>query len=108
MASTALESTRLYRFEPSLPGPAGGVIGYVLGPWSAKWLGFAGSGVFWIAALVLGTSLALRFSWVQAADTLGAWIEGLRERRRSRKEQAEDIRLGEQALREREGEAKPL
>ena len=31
-ASTALEWTRLYRFEAALPGHAGGVLGYVLGP----------------------------------------------------------------------------
>ncbi|HXS29438.1 MAG TPA: DNA translocase FtsK 4TM domain-containing protein, partial [Steroidobacteraceae bacterium] len=48
-ASAALESTRLYRFEALLPGHAGGVLGYTLGPPSVKWLGFAGSGVLWIA-----------------------------------------------------------
>ena len=42
-----------------------------------RWLGFAGSGVLWIAALVLGASLALRFSWARVADGLGQWIEGL-------------------------------
>jgi S-DNA-T family DNA segregation ATPase FtsK/SpoIIIE len=101
-ASAALESTRLYRFESWLPGHAGGVLGYVLGPLSVKWLGFAGSGVLWIAALVLGLSLALAFSWVQVADALGGWIEAIGERRQERIERAEDKRLGEKALRERE------
>jgi S-DNA-T family DNA segregation ATPase FtsK/SpoIIIE len=31
-ASCALEWTRLYRWEPALPGHAGGVLGYTLGP----------------------------------------------------------------------------
>ncbi|NWG74256.1 MAG: DNA translocase FtsK 4TM domain-containing protein, partial [Rubrivivax sp.] len=101
-ASCALEWTRLYRWEGSLPGHAGGVLGYVLGPLSMTWLGFVGSGVTWIAALVLGTALALQFSWLRLADALGAWVESWRERREERRERAEDIRLGEVALRERE------
>ena len=59
IASTALEWTRLYRLEGLLPGHAGGVLGFTLGPFSMRWLGFAGSGVTWIAVLVLGMSLAL-------------------------------------------------
>lgn len=101
-ASTALEWTRLYRFEHLLPGHAGGVLGYALGPLSSRWLGFLGSGAFWIVALVVGMSLALRFSWVNVADRLGTWVDSLRERRQERIERAEDIRLGEQAKAERE------
>ena len=101
-ASTALESTRLYRFEALLPGHAGGVLGYSVGPLSVKWLGFAGSGVLWIAALVAGMALALRFSWLRLAEAVGERIDTLRERRDERRERAEDVRLGQEALRERE------
>jgi S-DNA-T family DNA segregation ATPase FtsK/SpoIIIE len=101
-ASCALEFTRLYQFEPRLPGYAGGIVGYVLGPSSMRLLGFAGSGVLWIASLVVGLSLALEFSWLQLAEALGSRLESLRERRQERIERAEDIRLGAQALRERE------
>ena len=101
-ASTALEATRLYRFESMLPGHAGGVLGHVLGPLSVKWLGFAGSGVSWIAALVMGMSLALGFSWLRVAEAIGRRIDSLKARREERREHAEDLRLGEQALRERE------
>jgi S-DNA-T family DNA segregation ATPase FtsK/SpoIIIE len=102
-ASTALESTRLYQWESLVAGGrAGGVLGYLLGPASAAWLGFAGSGVFWIAAGVVGVSLAFGFSWLRLAEQVGAWIDGLRERRTERAERAEDQRLGEAALRERE------
>jgi S-DNA-T family DNA segregation ATPase FtsK/SpoIIIE len=101
-ASCALEWTRLYRFETALPGHAGGVLGWWLGPLSMQWLGFAGSGVLWIAALLAGTSLALRFSWLAVAESLGAWVDRLRERRAETRERAEDLRLGELAARERE------
>ena len=102
-ASCALEWTRLYRFDGQLPGgQAGGVLGALLGPFSMRWLGFAGSGVAWIAALVLGASLALRFSWLGVADRIGSWVDAWRERRQEAQERAEDIRLGQAALRERE------
>jgi S-DNA-T family DNA segregation ATPase FtsK/SpoIIIE len=102
-ASAALEWTRLYQWEPRLPGGhAGGVLGYLLGPLSMKLLGFAGSGVLWIAALVAGLAMAFRFSWLRWAEAIGAWVESLWERRVERIERAEDLRLGEQALRERE------
>ena len=101
-ASSALEWTRLYRWEPLLPGHAGGVLGYTLGPLSMRWLGFAGSGVLWIALLVTGVSLALRFSWLQVADAIGQQFDRLRASRQGRKDAEEDRRLGEAAARERE------
>jgi S-DNA-T family DNA segregation ATPase FtsK/SpoIIIE len=100
--SCALEATRLYRFEGFLPGHAGGVLGYALGPLSVKWLGFAGSGVFWIAALVAGIAMALHFNWLHLAERVGAWFDNFRQRREAQRELAEDERLGRAALRERE------
>ncbi len=102
-ASSALEWTRLYRYDGLLPGgQAGGVLGAVLGPLSMKWLGFAGSGVAWIAALVLGASMALRFSWIALADRIGAAFDALRERRQEALERAEDLRIGRAAQVERD------
>ena len=102
-ASASLEWTRLYQWEARVAGGhAGGVLGYTMGMASMKLLGFAGSGVLWIAALVAGVSMALRFSWLRLAELIGAWVESLRERRVERIERAEDARVGEQALRERE------
>jgi S-DNA-T family DNA segregation ATPase FtsK/SpoIIIE len=105
-ASTALEWTRLYTWEARVPGGhSGGVLGYFLGPPSMSHLGFLGSGVLWIALLVLGMSGALRFSWVDLADGIGGWIDGRREHRAVARERAEDERIGEIALREREQQA---
>jgi DNA segregation ATPase FtsK/SpoIIIE, S-DNA-T family len=101
-ASASLEWTRLYRWEALLPGHAGGVLGYGLGQLSMAALGFAGSGVLWIALLVVGVSLALRFSWLRVADGLGTWVDRLREKRQDQRERAEDKRIGEMAARERE------
>ncbi len=102
-ASSALEWTRVYQWEGHVAGGhAGGVLGAVLGELSMRGLGFVGSGVFWIAALVAGSSMAFRFSWLRVAERIGAGLDSLRERRVERIERAEDQRLGEQALRERE------
>ncbi len=100
-ASCALEWTRLYPFEPHLPGAAGGLLGAWLGPLSMKWLGFVGSGVFWIALLVLGTGMALRFSWIGLAERLGGAFDAWRDRRSARLERDMDARLGEEAARAR-------
>ncbi|WP_088284458.1 DNA translocase FtsK [Ideonella sp. A 288] len=102
-ASCALEWTRLYRFDAGLPGgQAGGVLGQLVGQASMAWLGFAGSGVLWIAAGVAGLSLAFGFSWARVAERLGAWLESLGTRRSMALERQEDKRIGEEAARERE------
>jgi len=101
-ASCSLEWSRLYRFELGVAGAhAGGVLGAALGPVSMRALGFMGSGLVWISALVLGLAWAFRFSWVELAEHIGGWVEGLREKRQERIERAEDERIGERALRER-------
>lgn len=102
-SSTSLEWTRMYQWEARLPGGhSGGVLGYLLGKPSMDLLGFVGSAVLWIAGLVAGVAMAFRFSWLRVAEGIGAWVDSLRERRVERIERAEDIRIGEQALRERE------
>ena len=73
-ASCALEWSRLYAVEPRLPGHAGGIVGYALGPLGMKGLGFAGSGVVWIVLLMTGLAWAFRFSWGQVAESIGERI----------------------------------
>ena len=101
-ASCTLEWARLYRLEPRLPGHAGGVLGYLVGPFAVKWLGFTGAGLVSIALGVIGSALVFRFSWSHVAEHLGGWVYSLVESRRDRREVAEDIAIGRQAARERE------
>ena len=102
-ASTALEWSRIYRFESTfLPGHAGGALGYLVGPASTYWLGFLGSGLVAIAMGVLGSALVFRFSWGHVAERIGGWLYSLIESRRSRREVAQDFALGQQAARDRD------
>ena len=101
-ASTALEWSRLYRFEAFLPGHAGGVLGYITGPASVKWLGFTGSGLLAIVLAVLGAALVFRFSWGHVAEFVGGRIDALVQSRLAKREVAKDVAVGRKAARERE------
>lgn len=101
LASTSLEWTRLYSLELRLPGHSGGAIGYWVGPIAMKWLGFAGSGLVAIAMGVIGAALVFGFSWMRVAEGLGGWLDGLVESQRERRELAQDLELGQRAMRER-------
>jgi S-DNA-T family DNA segregation ATPase FtsK/SpoIIIE len=101
-ASTALEWTRLYRLEGSLPDHAGGVLGYLAGPFAMKWLGFNGSALVCIALGVIGAAMVFRFSWSRVAEHVGERIYSLIESRREKREIAQDLAFGQQAARERE------
>ncbi|RYF31232.1 MAG: DNA translocase FtsK [Comamonadaceae bacterium] len=102
LVSTALEWSRLYRFESLLPGHAGGIFGYLAGGFAVKWLGFAGSGLVLIALGVIAVSLVFGFSWAHTAQRIGERLSGLVESRREKREIAEDLAFGKQAARERE------
>ncbi|MBP8088211.1 MAG: DNA translocase FtsK 4TM domain-containing protein, partial [Polaromonas sp.] len=81
---------------------AGGLLGFLAGPASVKWLGFTGSGLVWIAAGVFSVSVVFGFSWPQTAQRIGAWIDEFIESRREKRELAEDLAVGRASARERE------
>ena len=101
-ASSALEWSRLYRLAPALSGHVGGVLGYLMGPFGMKWLGFTGSGLVWIALGVIGVSAVFRFSWSHVAERLGAWAYAMVEMRREKRVVAEDLAVGKVAAKKRE------
>jgi S-DNA-T family DNA segregation ATPase FtsK/SpoIIIE len=102
LASTGLEWSRLYRYEPRLPDHAGGALGFLVGPLGVKWLGFTGSGLVFIAIMVLAAAVVFRFSWSHVAERIGARIDAFIEARREKREMKEDLALGQRAARERE------
>ena len=100
-ASTTLEWSRLYRLESLLPGHAGGMLGYTVGPVSVKWLGFTGSGLLSIVLAVMGAAWVFRFSWGHVAEFLGGHIDTQVRTRLARREVAKDVAVGRKAARER-------
>ncbi|MBC7392069.1 S-DNA-T family DNA segregation ATPase FtsK/SpoIIIE [Variovorax sp. GrIS 2.14] len=100
-ASAMLEWSRLYRLEFRLPGHGGGILGYLVGPGSVKWMGFTGSALIAIACGVIGSALVFRFSWSLIAERIGSRVYSLFESRREKREIAADIALGKKAVRER-------
>ncbi len=101
-ASTSLEWARLYSLQARLPDQSGGALGYLFGPLSVKWLGFAGSGLVSIALGVIGSALVFGFSWMHVAERIGAWLDAKVQSRKQQRESAQDRVLGQQAMRERE------
>jgi S-DNA-T family DNA segregation ATPase FtsK/SpoIIIE len=102
LASTAVEWARFYSLEPHLPGHAGGVLGYLVGPFAMHWLGVTGSALLAIGLWVLAMALVFRFSWGHVAERIGAGVQDFIESRRLRREMAQDLALGQRAARERE------
>jgi S-DNA-T family DNA segregation ATPase FtsK/SpoIIIE len=101
-SSCTLEWTRLYRWEIHLPGDSGGALGYLAGGAAMVWLGPTGSALAGIVGLLLGVAMVFRFSWSSLAESLGARIDALIQRRHVQREIETDLALGQQALRERE------
>ncbi|MFN7640980.1 MAG: DNA translocase FtsK 4TM domain-containing protein, partial [bacterium] len=102
LASTAIEWSRFHRLEAYLPGHAGGVLGYWIGPLAVQWLGATGSALLAIGLWVLAVALVFRFSWGQVAERIGAWVQDFIDARRARREMAQDLALGQRAARERQ------
>jgi hypothetical protein len=85
-----------------LPGHAGGVLGYIVGPASVKWLGFTGSG---LVGIVLSWCWGLPWCSVFPGGMWPrCWVPALMpwcESRLARREVAKDVAVGRKAARER-------
>ena len=101
-ASCALEWARLTRWDLALPGTSGGALGYAVGHFTLKWLGFNGSTLIEVVAVALGMGWTFGFSWGQVCENLGAKLDSLMQSRQVKREMEEDLAMGQQALRERE------
>jgi DNA segregation ATPase FtsK/SpoIIIE, S-DNA-T family len=58
--------------------------------------------VLCIVMFVLGLAMAMRFSWANVAETIGRGWDSMLHKQQARRDRAEDVRLGEASLRERE------
>jgi len=101
VTSTVLEWSRLHRWDAWLPGESGGLLGSLLGPPAQLWLGQTGSALLAICLLLVAMAGVFRFSWAEAAEGLGRWIDDAVQGWRLRREAKEDLRIGRQALRQR-------
>lgn len=103
LSSSGLEWSRMYRFEDQLPGHhAGGVIGFLVGQFGTHWFGFNGSCLIFIAFMLVSVSWVFKFSWIQTAEGIGAFIEHFIELRREKRARDEDIAFGLAAAKERD------
>ena len=102
LSSSAIEALRFHSIGVTLPFKPGGVLGVLIGDALHASVGFTGSTLALLTALLVGLSLLTGVSWVTAIEALGTWIElGCRNLMAWRERRA-DARLGEVAAVERE------
>jgi DNA segregation ATPase FtsK/SpoIIIE, S-DNA-T family len=102
VGAVGLEALRLYALRVALPGAPGGVVGVAVAQFVQAGLGFTGTTLVFLAAIAIGLSLFLDFSWLAVAERLGGFIEGIARRAERRREEAEDRAIGEAAVKVRE------
>lgn len=107
LSASALEWSRAYYWDATLPDRSGGALGYTLGLWGETYLGFNAMAVLLAPLFLYSLSLALGFSWDRLAQVLGQYAENLFSLFAKKREYAEDVRIGAQAQREREEEPPP-
>ncbi|MCX9157184.1 DNA translocase FtsK 4TM domain-containing protein [Niveibacterium sp. 24ML] len=106
LTSAALEAVRFYGHSAMLPGEPGGVIGIELGRVVTNYLGFTGGTLFLIAMWATGASLFFGFSWMDALERLGFWVESLAATASARLQAWQDRRAGQQVAVKREEKVK--
>jgi len=75
LASSALESIRLYTLKVPLPFAPGGMLGAVLGESLARVFGFTGATLLLLTLIAAAFSVFSGLSWLRFVDRLGELIE---------------------------------
>ena len=101
LASSALESIRMYTFKAILPMAPGGMFGAVLGEASARIFGFTGATLLLLTLSAAGFSLFSGLSWLRFVDWLGDRIEAVFHWMVLTWQIWQDKRIGAQATQER-------
>lgn len=104
LSSAALEFTRMGWDQAHLPGASGGLLGSLVGRGVDLVLGDTGGTLVLLAIFLFSLSWVGHFSWVDAAERVGGWIEALWTWQRERRDRADDELAGQQALQARERE----
>jgi len=102
LASSTLESVRLYSLKGDLPNGAGGVVGGLLAGMVETAFGFAGSTVLLLAICAAALSIFSGLSWIKLAEKIGAGVEWLFLTSRAKIEARRDREVGDLAVVERE------
>ena len=102
LASAALEALRLQSLRAELPLAPGGMLGGVLGAWTAGLAGHTGATLLLLAIAAAGLSLFTGVSWIALAEHTGAALEALYGLVAGTWERRRDRRLGELARGERD------
>jgi S-DNA-T family DNA segregation ATPase FtsK/SpoIIIE len=102
VASAAIEAIRLWRLPVTLPGTPGGAIGDLAGSALVSSIGFNGATLALLAAFAVGFSLFTGLSWLRLMERIGERLDALVASMKSRHDEREDRRIGEEARLARE------
>ena len=102
LSSAAIEAIRLWRMPLQLPGAPGGAIGDSIGSALTQAIGFNGATLGLLAAFAVGFSLFTGVSWLRLMERIGERVDALLAWVRTKREEREDRRIGEQAKLERD------
>ncbi len=102
LASSALESIRLYTLKASLPQGPGGMFGQVLGEALAHVFGFTGATLLLLTLIATSFSVFSGLSWLRFVDSLGGFLESSFLWASQTWQTRRDRRIGAQATNERE------
>jgi S-DNA-T family DNA segregation ATPase FtsK/SpoIIIE len=101
LASSALESIRLYTLKVPLPLAPGGMLGAVLGGSLSRVFGFTGATLLLLTLIAAGFSVFSGLSWLRFVDRLGELLENTFLWIRLVWQTRQDRRIGMQAVNER-------
>ena len=101
LASSALETLRLYTLKVELPLASGGMFGTLVGDALMQLLGFTGATLLLLTLIAAGFSVFSGLSWLRFIDWLGALLEDAYQWVRQTWQIWQDRRIGVQAMSER-------
>ena len=102
LASSALESIRMYTLKIELPMAPGGMLGILIGDFLAHVFGFTGATLLLLALIATSFSLFSGLSWLRFVDWLGEVIEDSYRWAYLNWQTRQDKRIGAQAMSERD------